>query len=717
MKRRWLLIFFFYICSGVVCGNSPSDSLKRLIDQEKTKLKKGDLYLQLASFHSYHGFVQSVESANKAKEIAIEEQNEELLGRAFKRLGITFWAHARYDTAEYYFKRALKTIDPSKRTEIAEINGNLGLLHYYQANFSIALNFFEKALSLYRALNDSTNLSRIYNNIGLMFDSQGKFNMANKYLIKGLSHKIKYSSLRDQYYRANQSNPFYKDSMMVDQLLTPLRNQLRGTKNIYSIAGIYSKMGSLYRMNAQYDSSIYAYATASKLFGRLHMPVREMMEWVDIARVYQSQKNYDSAIHYYERSLPLLEEAIMMATLDGILINLSDCYREIGKTEKSIYFLLKNMSLSDSIPHPMTRGKIRLKLASIYIEKKDLENALKYSLQGYEEAVKCNDYSDQVDFMRSLSEIYRKKGQYNRSFEYYERYLAGKDSMQQAKFDRDNLKLQLALNLQLRNNEIEQLRSDQKLNRLEIKLRNQILLTISVVLIAVLFFVIYFRDRYFRVKSLRDELQVKNEILHQKNIQIETLIKEVHHRVKNNLQMISSLLNMQNRRSESIESSEILTTTKARVHSIGLIHEHLYKHDDLSKVSLKEYVDDLVGMLLRTFRNTKKKIKINENIEDLSLDIDAAVSIGLILTELITNSLKYAFKDCEDPELSIHCNQQHKFVVLKVGDNGSGFKGQPEGFGWSVIRSTIENIGGSYEINSNQGFHVIIKINYYLLRA
>jgi PAS domain S-box-containing protein len=166
----------------------------------------------------------------------------------------------------------------------------------------------------------------------------------------------------------------------------------------------------------------------------------------------------------------------------------------------------------------------------------------------------------------------------------------------------------------------------------------------------------------------------------------ELLLKEIHHRVKNNLQVISSLLNLQ---SSSIKDPEILAVLKEsqdRVRSMALIHENLYRSSDISHLDVADYIKTLVSGLKRGYVNNRQDVELDLQIEQIPLDIDLAVPCGLIINELVSNALKHAFPDDRpDPMVSIVFKMMdQKNVHLSIGDNGVGL---PEHFEFKTVDS------------------------------
>lgn len=154
----------------------------------------------------------------------------------------------------------------------------------------------------------------------------------------------------------------------------------------------------------------------------------------------------------------------------------------------------------------------------------------------------------------------------------------------------------------------------------------------------------------------------------------ETLLKEVHHRVKNNLQTVSSLLSLQCRNVEEAKMKTLLKSTQNRVISMAMVHEMLYMRNDISKIEYKSYVQELSEYLIRSIKGLDSKVQLKIDIPDIKLGIDTAIPLGLLINEAVTNALKYGFADEEEGEIYIVLKKElDKQYVLNIGDNGKGF--------------------------------------------
>ncbi|GAB4380192.1 PAS domain S-box protein [Methanothermobacter thermautotrophicus] len=186
----------------------------------------------------------------------------------------------------------------------------------------------------------------------------------------------------------------------------------------------------------------------------------------------------------------------------------------------------------------------------------------------------------------------------------------------------------------------------------------------------------------------------------------ELLLKEIHHRVKNNLMIISSLLSLQSRQVKDRETMDLFRESENRTRSMALIHERLYRSEDLKNIDLAEYLGRLASEIFRSY-SADSRIRLNLEIDELKVDVETAVPLGLIVNELLTNAVKHAFPDGEGT-VTVSLSKRNGTVTLEVSDDGAGF---PEDIDWEsspslglqLVRSLTEQIDGKVEMISDGG--------------
>ena len=209
--------------------------------------------------------------------------------------------------------------------------------------------------------------------------------------------------------------------------------------------------------------------------------------------------------------------------------------------------------------------------------------------------------------------------------------------------------------------------------------------------------------------------QSKREI-EKKNHEKELLLKEIHHRVKNNLQTIASLLNMQARSHDNQEIKSILHSNQNRVFSMAMVHEMLYAHVDLSKINYQNYVEQLCNFLIDSFKRTDEEIQCNINIKCIQFNIETAVPLSLLISELITNSLKHAFPDTNKGTINVNIEKTDPvYYLLTYSDTGIGidantFQGTSNSMGVKLIGKLARQLGGTLKlVASTSGTTFLVK--------
>lgn len=196
----------------------------------------------------------------------------------------------------------------------------------------------------------------------------------------------------------------------------------------------------------------------------------------------------------------------------------------------------------------------------------------------------------------------------------------------------------------------------------------------------------------------------------------ETLLKEIHHRVKNNLQVVSSILSLQAQFTDDVKVKRQFKECQDRVMSMALVHQKLYSSPDLANVELNEYVKSLTHQLMEAYDAKKVELKFNPSGCRFHTYIDNLLPIGLIINEVISNSLKYAFQEVDSPIISLELNCENKSdLELHIGDNGCGMKNiqnleDSKTLGLQLIHTLSSQLDAVMELSNKNGLHYSFKI-------
>lgn len=225
------------------------------------------------------------------------------------------------------------------------------------------------------------------------------------------------------------------------------------------------------------------------------------------------------------------------------------------------------------------------------------------------------------------------------------------------------------------------------------------------------------------IKDISDEEETREQLkrsLEEKNL----LIKELYHRTKNNMQMIRSLLALQADNSKSQETQQALLTAEKRILSMSLVHQKLYEGKDLSKIDLGSYIEDLCGQISGGMKSGDNEIRLKLDIEAMEVLIETAIPIGLIVNELLVNSLLHAYKEKEKGEIRITIDKKNTDTIrLRFSDDGDGLSSDTDlmaqaHIGLQTVRIYVEQLGGSiqWEISGGLSYEILLHDSGYTKR-
>ncbi|MCG8372357.1 MAG: ATP-binding protein, partial [Balneolales bacterium] len=221
------------------------------------------------------------------------------------------------------------------------------------------------------------------------------------------------------------------------------------------------------------------------------------------------------------------------------------------------------------------------------------------------------------------------------------------------------------------------------------------------------------RLQWLESNKLRDLVEQRTLSLRENLKEREILIQEVHHRTKNNLAVISGLLELQKTRIEDDNVRHSLVQAQGRVQSIALIHEKLYKNDSLSRINFRNYVEDLVKVISRSYNVENKAIDVHLFIEEIEITIDQGIPCGMILNELVSNAYEHAFAGMEKGEISISFRNKAKNIVFEVTDTGKGFPpdfdlSKSSSLGMTLVHTLTKQINGTLDYFNSNGSKFVI---------
>ncbi|MEO0639702.1 MAG: sensor histidine kinase, partial [Bacteroidota bacterium] len=222
---------------------------------------------------------------------------------------------------------------------------------------------------------------------------------------------------------------------------------------------------------------------------------------------------------------------------------------------------------------------------------------------------------------------------------------------------------------------------------------------------------------YVYLQKRRDNIQLsqQKQVIQRREREKALLLRELHHRVKNNLQLISSLLNLQAYQLDDEEAALAVKEGQTRVEAMAIIHRDLYLKNDQTQIAVHQYLPQIMDNVLSSFGALGRSVQTETKVDELEIEADLAIPLGLIVNELLTNSLKYAFSDHSNPQLRLRAHVlDEDTLYLEVADNGPGEKGlsseQMPSFGSDMVQALAQQIDASLKIENTEGWRTELQI-------
>ena len=348
------------------------------------------------------------------------------------------------------------------------------------------------------------------------------------------------------------------------------------------------------------------------------------------------------------------------------------------------------------------------------------EDALRYAKKAINIYDRTSSIYESAKYYKNVYDILNSRKNYEEALKYYILYDRFSDSLTTIGVQQNLNEIQTKYETNEKQQEIELLSAQNELKdqRIQLGKKNLFLSFLGIVLVSIFSLSIY-RSRS-KIRLLNEVLERQKQELSKGLSEKEFLLKEIHHRVKNNLQVISSLLKLQSDAITDTKAQRALEEGRNRVRSMAIIHQNLYKENNLSGINMNEYLSQLSRELLDSYKIMDNRISLDLQVEDIFLDVDTAVPIGLIINELVSNSFKHAFPGGKNGRITIQLANKSDILHLKVSDDGVGFDREnirKGSFGHDLIEAFAERLQAEYQLDGNNGTSAIFRIVDFKLAA
>lgn len=514
--------------------------------------------------------------------------------------------------------------------------------------------------------------------------------------------------------------------------------------NLYSnVFKINSEIAALRKKGA--DFPLWSYNFKSNLYARLQLfdkaipqlksEIKELLKnpkrdsliipsaYNDLGFYYSMIKQVDSASFYFNLSLKKAEKSIKITDFETY-----ERLKGVTKGNIAVLKIMKN-EYSQAIPLLQEDSNIGLKnnddpngttrsiilLAECYTKIGNFEQAQKTILLAENQLKHDLNPQIKVSYFKTKAELLKKLNQNEEAYLYYQKAFNLGDSL-----NIEKQKLLLAGNdilyqMEEKDNLIEKQQAN--INATQKTILSILALSLAIILATTLFYLSNSKKKRKEIEQKNAEISAKNTTINESLAEKEMLLKEIHHRVKNNLQIISGILELQNLNVNDAHAKVILKEGQARIQSIALIHKTLYQSENFSSVPLESYLEELIQAIEATYKNSATQILTQIRVEGIELNINTAIPLSLIINEIITNCYKHAFLGKEKGNICINLSKtlEEKYL-LKIQDDGNGL---PENFdpkklhsvGFDLMQGLTKQLEGNFNFESKNGTTITILFN------
>jgi two-component sensor histidine kinase len=633
------------------------DSLKQYIDGNETEY---NLYAK-----EFNKIDFNVIKDSSFREVIFERT--ELLRRNYK-----------YNEALDILSNSILVAKNKKDTLSTAYFHKLISTHYYHLdNYDSTSSQLEKAAVLYQYLNDKAELGVIYLRKSRIAYSLGQYRLSIKYSFKAIElHRatddqkkmaVSYLQLGNVYFYLSNYEEAKKNYELAKLLF-------KESEYDYGFYEAISNIGLVEITAKEYRKGMNKQFTVLKYLIKEDYAIDKGMTYNNLYSAYFGLQKYDSCIYFVGLAKEEFEKS-----------NYKNGYCQAFLNEANVLFV------QEKFEEALTSAKISHEIAT--------ENSLREQLV-------------EVNFI--LYKIYKKLNDESNSYSSLEEYIKLNDSLDfnPLELQGDAMNFQIAAEeAQLKQQIAEDLAEIQLLKKEELKRLFLLAAIVAIIALVLLMISFYFHSRNTK---LNKNLALKREQLAEELKLKEALLSEIHHRVKNNLQVISSMLSLQNQYIPDEAMKKIINDCRGRISSMSLIHESLYRKKDYKEVLFSTYIEELIPRLVHTYGVDKNKVNLIMDLEPIQLSIDDSIPCGLIINEITSNSLKHGFSNIENGEISIHLSQKRKSIHLSISDNGVGLKTENgfksnKSFGFLLIETLAKQLEAELIINTLNGFSYQLK--------
>lgn len=465
------------------------------------------------------------------------------------------------------------------------------------------------------------------------------------------------------------------------------------------VAISYADLGSIMTVTKRPEEAIKYYERAielRKLQGELRNRARDIMS---LATVYARQSQFDQSIPLFKEAYELNVTAKDRFGRAMTASNLALNYRDVQQYDQAERYFDEAMEIYKQLNNPYRIASTSSMMSQMYFDREQYRKVISTLEPLYDDPIIQENLRLAGRYAKNLSRAHAAIGNYKKAHAYVSDQLTIQDSILTDKISESVSSAQVKYETSLKEAEIDRLALEDEINQTRLHTQRLALGGAGIGILGLTFLL-------FRLNRQKSTIQSQNNLISTSLQEKEFLLKEIHHRVKNNLQVISSLLKLQSRSTEDLAAQQALDEGRSRVRSMALIHQNLYQEEHLAGIYIGKYLQELVDELIATYKIDTKKVAISIDTPEIILDVETLVPIGLITTELVSNSFKYAFTDERAGQLAISITESDQQLHLRIADNGPGYDVaavSERSFGLRMVRAFADRLQAKYSLSGDEG--------------
>lgn len=553
----------------------------------------------------------------------------------------------------------------------------------YMSNFDTVIVLCEKAIHVIKPRIEKNSLTKnerlsflrtlagALNNIGFIYDDKGE-------IVKALD--------------------YYHKSLKIREKIDDKQG----------IAETFNNIGIIYINQGDLDRALDYYQKSLKVKVNLNDKKSLATTLNNIGAIYRNKENIKLALYYYNQSLILRQEINDKVGIAVSLSNIGTIYKAENKLDTALQFYHESLKIRQEINDKLGLIKVHSNISDLELELNHIKSAKTHGLLSFQLAKELGLIEGIRNSSRFLSKVYKIEKNWEEAFKMQELYHEMKDSIRNTSTELNAIKQQSKYDLERAEQQNQLLVKENDIQQLK-TVRNRILAIFFIVAFIFALIIVFYMYRGYRKKVVINELlEIQKNDAQRKTEEKIAMLKEIHHRVKNSLQVVSSLIRLQANEIDDERISRMFEETQNRVLSIARLHEQMYNSENLKEINIKTHFTPLVKNLIEDYK-IETKVNIDVNFPDVEMSSKTLVPLGLIINEMISNSLKYAFVDRPEGTIKIYIKPSNgNFFEMIIGDNGVGMAKDfdfenSSSLGTQLIHIFIEQLNGSIERLDQEG--------------